>query len=115
MLGHWTYLTIILVPGLLGLVVTWVVGRPVLVRKAKAIAITVALLTVYLVAIDMLAIRGLHIWSFRADSVIGIKIAGDYIEEWILFIITQTFIVAWVFILRENKNNELSGQKRTVL
>jgi lycopene cyclase domain-containing protein len=103
MLGHWTYLTIILVPGISALIITWILGRQVLAHKIKEIMVTVALLTLYLVVIDLLAIYGLHIWSFRADSVIGIRIAGDYIEEWILFVITQIFIVSWAFILKEPK------------
>jgi len=101
MLGHWTYLTIILVPGIMGIVETWILGWKVLIRKVKRIAPIVAVLTVYLVAIDFLAIHTLHIWSFRAQDVIGIRIAGDYIEEWVLFIVTQTIIVSWAFILKE--------------
>jgi lycopene cyclase domain-containing protein len=106
MLGHRTYLTIILVPGIMGIVVTWILGRKVLIpRKVKRIALIVAALTVYLVAIDLLAIHTLHIWSFRAQDVIGIRIAGDYIEEWVLFIVTQTIIVSWAFILKEPKKS----------
>lgn len=103
MLGHWTYLTIILVPGTISIVVTWILGRKVLIRKVKRITLIVAALTVYLVAIDLLAIHTLQIWSFRAEDVTGIRIAGDYIEEWVLFIVTQTFIVSWTFILKEPK------------
>lgn len=105
MLGHWTYLTIILIPGALGIVVTWILGRKVLIHKVKRITLIVAVLTVYLVAIDLLAIHTLHIWSFRAQDVTGIRIAGDYIEEWVLFIITQTIIVSWAFILKEPKKS----------
>ena len=105
MLGHWTYLTIILVPGIIGIVVTWILGRKVLICKVKRIILIVAALTVYLVAIDLLAIHTLHIWSFRAQDVTGIRIAGDYIEEWVLFIVAQTFIISWAFILKEPKKS----------
>jgi len=103
MLGHLTYLTIILIPGIPGIVITWILGRKILFKKAKIIFITVGLLTFYLVAIDNIAIHTLRIWSFRKESVTGIFIAGDYIEEWILFFITQTIIVSWTFILKKQE------------
>ena len=101
MLGHWTYLVIILIPGTIGIIGTWILGRKELVPKLKMIGGIVAVLTLYLVGIDLIAIHLLHIWSFRAEDVTGIRIAGDYIEEWVLFIVTQTFIVSWAFILKE--------------
>jgi lycopene cyclase domain-containing protein len=100
MLGHFTYLYIILIPGITALVTTWILGRKILFKRVKIIFLIVTLLTFYLVAIDNIAIHTLKIWSFRKDSVTDIWIAGDYLEEWILFIITQTIIVSWAFILK---------------
>lgn len=100
MLGHWTYLAIILPAGLAGLWFTWLVGRTRLAGKARSIALIVAGMTLYLVMIDLVAIRGLHIWWFRPEMVTGVYFFGDYLEEWILFVMTQTFIVGWAFILK---------------
>lgn len=106
MLGHWTYLVIILVPGFLGIAVTWLLGRKVLRPKLGLIFAIVALLTLYLAGLDLIAIHTLHIWSFRAEDVTGIRIAGDHLEEWVLFIVTQAFIVSWAFILKDGAGTD---------
>lgn len=106
MLGHFTYLTIILVAGIPAIVITWMLGHKILSMKLKRIFLIVAMMTVYLVAIDNIAIHALKIWSFRSDSVVGIWIAGDYLEEWVLFFITQTVIVSWAFMLKKEQTIE---------
>ena len=102
-MGHWTYLLIILLPGIPGLLITWFLGRVVLAPKWKTILVTVVLMTFYLVAIDLWAIRTLHVWSFKPEMLTGIQILGDDIEEWVLFIVTQTLIVSWALMLSKPK------------
>jgi lycopene cyclase domain-containing protein len=100
MIQHLTYLAIILIPGLPAIGLTWFFCRKTLLPKLKMIGLIVAFLVLYLGLADYIAIHGLHIWSFRAESVTGLRIAGDYIEEWVLFIVTQTLLVSWAFILK---------------
>jgi lycopene cyclase domain-containing protein len=98
---HYSYLAIILIPGLPSIICTWYFGRKVLMPQLKLALLAILALTLYCVAIDILAIRVLGIWWFRPEMVTGVQLLGDYLEEWILFLVTQTLAVSWFLLLRE--------------
>jgi len=98
---HYRYMEIILIPGIPAVFITWLIGRKALRKRAKVVAISVLLLTIYCVLIDLVAIRLMGIWSFSASTTVKMRFLGDYVEEWVLFLVTQSLVVMWGFIVRE--------------
>ncbi|MCC2631700.1 MAG: hypothetical protein K0S20_399, partial [Patescibacteria group bacterium] len=95
MFGEFTYLAIILVPGLLANLGLWAFGGSRLKPHAKAILTTVIAITLYWAAIDFVAIRFLGIWTFRPEHTTGIMILGLLLEEWLLFILSGGMAVSF--------------------
>ncbi len=101
MTGQYTYLAIILVPGLPAVLLSMWAARKALRASWPAAVLAVLVLTAYCAAIDWVAIRVLKIWSFREELVTGVRILDLYLEEWVLFLVTQSLVVLWFLLLRQ--------------
>jgi lycopene cyclase domain-containing protein len=98
MLGRFTYLFIILAPGLVFNLVTWGIWWRVLVPRINVIATTILISTAYWGILDLIAVRGLGIWSFRPEHISGLTILSLPLEEWVLFLASGGFIVPLIFV-----------------
>jgi lycopene cyclase domain-containing protein len=98
LLGHWTYLFIILAPGFVFNLVVWATWWKFLKPRRKAIAAMILISSAYWGVLDLIAIRGLGIWSFQAEHITGIRALGLPIEEWALFFASGGFIIPLLYV-----------------
>ena len=72
--------------------IQWYFGRKILLRRKKAIIMTILPITVYLWLADLYAINN-HIWMISKDYTTGFHILGLPIEEAIFFLVTNIMVV----------------------
>lgn len=73
------------------LALQWAVGGAVLVRRRRAVAVGVAAPTVYLWAVDRLAI-GAGVWTVADDTATGVALAGLPVEEAVFFALASLLV-----------------------
>lgn len=86
------YLGAILVWAAPVLAFQWAAGGNVLWRYRRALAVGVAVPTLYLCAVDRLAI-GWGIWTIAAESSTGLTVLGLPVEEAVFFLVTNLLVV----------------------
>lgn len=74
------------------LALQWGFGWPVLARRRRSVLLALAVPTLYLWAVDRLAI-GLGLWSFSSAYTTGIAPVGLPLEEALFFLVTNVFLV----------------------
>jgi lycopene cyclase domain-containing protein len=77
----------------------WAVGWRYLLRVRRRVLAAVGVPVVYLCAIDRVAIAG-GIWTISPDHTTGLAVAGLPIEEATFFLVTSTFVVQGLVLLR---------------
>ncbi|MEF8784265.1 MAG: lycopene cyclase domain-containing protein [Haloarculaceae archaeon] len=81
------------------LALQWAVGWRYLLSVPRRVAAGVAVPVVYLCAIDWFAIRQ-GVWTISADHTTGLAVASLPIEEATFFLLTSTFVVQGLVLLR---------------
>lgn len=74
------------------LALQWAFGWPVLWERRRTLALGVGVPTVYLCAVDRVAIE-LGIWTFDKTFMTGLTIFGLPLEEFLFFALTNVFLV----------------------
>ena len=116
MLGHYTYLFLILIWAGPIIVAQWLVGRRVLRREWRAWLVTIALATLWLTAADSVALNA-GTWTIVPAYSLGLFLPGRVpIEEGVFFLVTNTLIVQALLLLRafyrgSTTWNSLPGQR----
>lgn len=81
------------------LAIQWGVGWRYLLSVRRRVAVAIGVPTAYLCAIDWLAIRN-GIWTISAEYTTGLALAGLPVEEATFFLLTSTFVVQGLVLLR---------------
>lgn len=90
--GGWYYLGAILVWACPILALQWAVGANYLLRSPKPWITAVTIPTLFLWAIDRIAI-GIGIWTISTDHSTGVKLLGLPVEEAVFFLVTNLLVV----------------------
>lgn len=92
-MGHWTYLALELVWAGPIIVVQWLLGLDLMIRRWKVWLLAIVLPTLYLTVADSFGLRA-HIWTI--DPALSLRIIlplGVPIEESLFFLLTNTMLV----------------------
>ncbi len=81
------------------LALQWAVGWRYLLVVRRRVAAAIAVPVAYLCVIDWVAIRN-GIWTISSDHTTGLALAGLPVEEAIFFLLTSTFVVQGLVLLR---------------
>lgn len=81
------------------LALQWAVGWRYLVRVPRRLALAIAVPVVYLGTADRIAIAD-GIWIISPDHTTGLAVAGLPVEEGLFFVLTSTFLVQALVLLR---------------
>ncbi len=99
MLGHYTYLFLILVWAGPIIAAQWLVGGCVLRREWRAWLATIALATLWLTAADSVAL-GAGTWSIVPAYSLGLFLPGHVpVEEGVFFLVTNILVVQALLLL----------------
>jgi lycopene cyclase domain-containing protein len=79
--------------------VQWAVGWRYLLRVRRRVATGVGVPTAYLCVIDWVAIQN-GVWTISSDHTTGMALAGLPVEEATFFLVTSTFVVQGLVLLR---------------
>jgi lycopene cyclase domain-containing protein len=114
MWGHSTYLVLILVWAMPIIVIQWLLGTDLLVRRWKVLIPGILLPTLYLTFVDSFALRS-GTWTISSLQSLDIflPVIGVPIEEAIFFLVTNTLIVQGMILFRERAR--LEARVRRVL
>jgi len=74
------------------LTIQWAFGWPVLIERGRTVLLGIGVPTVYLCAIDRIAI-GMGIWTFDEAYMTGVAPLGLPLEEILFFTLTNVFVV----------------------
>jgi lycopene cyclase domain-containing protein len=100
MWGHWTY--IILILGWAGplILLQWLIGADVMIRRWKVLIPGILIPTLYLTCIDSFAL-GAGTWTISAQQSVNVflPIIGVPIEEAIFFLVTNTLIIQGMILV----------------
>ncbi len=100
MLGHYTYLFLIVVWAVPIIVAQWAVGWRVLRSNWRAGLASIFIATLWLTVADSVALRA-GTWVIVAEYSTGIFLPGRVpIEEAVFFLVTNTLIVQALLLLR---------------
>lgn len=102
MWGHSTYLILILVWAGPVIVMQWLVGADLLIRRWKVLIPGILLPTFYLTFVDSFALRS-GTWTISPQQSLNIfvPIIRVPIEEAIFFLVTNTLIIQGMILFRE--------------
>jgi lycopene cyclase domain-containing protein len=107
MWGHSTYLVLILVWAVPIIVIQWLLGADLLVRRWKVLIPGILLPTLYLTLADSFALRsGTWTISPLQSLKIFLPMIGVPIEEAIFFLVTNTLIIQGMILFRERARLE---------
>ncbi|WP_331234567.1 lycopene cyclase domain-containing protein [Natronorarus salvus] len=79
------------------LAIQWGFGWPYLWAVRRSVALAIALPTLYLWAIDRIAI-GLGIWVISDTHTVGLSLLGLPVEEALFFLVTNVFVVQGIVL-----------------
>ncbi|MFC7044119.1 lycopene cyclase domain-containing protein [Halobacteriaceae archaeon GCM10025711] len=74
------------------LALQWAVGWPALWRRRRTVLVGVAVPTVYLCAVDRIALS-LGLWRLSSEHTTGVTLLGLPVEEATFFLVTNAFVV----------------------
>jgi lycopene beta-cyclase len=99
-LGNTTYLFLILIWALPIIVLQWLIGLDILVRRWKVLVPGILLPTLYMTIVDSFAI-GSHIWKINPAQSLNmfLPILRVPIEDMIFFLVTSTMLVQGMIFL----------------
>jgi len=106
MLGHYTYLFLILIWSGPIIVAQWLAGWRVLRREWRAWLLTIALATVWLTAADSVALAA-GTWEIAPAYSLNLFLPGHVpVEEAVFFLTTNTLIVQAMLLLHAPEMRE---------
>lgn len=91
MLGHWTYIVFEVTWALPIVLLQWAVARQILWERRQIVLLAVVLSTLYLSAVDGIAISN-GIWTIHADRILGIHFGAVPLEEIVFFALTNILV-----------------------
>ena len=119
MWGHWTYLILIL--GWAGplILLQWLIGAKLLIRRRKMLILGILIPTLYLTFIDSFALHA-GTWTINPQQSVNVflPVIGVPIEEAIFFLVTNTLIIQGMILVldmsfvRERLRRALASRKR---
>ena len=98
-MGHWTYLALELVWAGPIVVVQWLLGLDVLLRRWKVWLPGILLPTLYLTFADSFALRS-HTWTINPDLSLNVLLPLDVpLEELLFFLLTNALVVQGLIMI----------------
>jgi lycopene cyclase domain-containing protein len=108
MLGHWTYLILIL--GWAGpiIIVQWLIGADLLIQRWKVLIPGILIPTLYLTFVDSFALRA-GTWTISPQHSVNIflPLIGVPIEEAIFFLVTNTLIIQGLILILDHSRMQV--------
>ncbi len=108
MWGHWTYLVLILGWAAPLILIQWLIGGDVLVRRRRVLVPGVLIPTLYLTFIDSFALHA-GTWTISPEQSVNVflPVIGVPIEEAVFFLVTNTLIIqALILVLDHSRLRE---------
>ncbi len=98
-MGHWTYLVLEVIWAVPIIVMQWLLGLDLMIRRWKVWLPGILIPSLYLSFADSFAING-HTWTINPDFSLNIFLPlGVPLEELIFFVLTNTLVVQGLILL----------------
>jgi lycopene cyclase domain-containing protein len=112
MWGHSTYLVLILVWAMPIVVIQWLLGTDLLLRRWKVLIPGILLPTLYLTFVDSFALHT-GTWTISPQQSLNLflPVIGVPIEEAVFFLVTNTLIIQGLILFRERARLEARGRR----
>ncbi len=99
-MGQYTYLVLILIWAVPIILIQWLVGADILLKRWKVLLPGILLPTLYLTSVDSMALRS-ETWTINPTQMLNIflPIINVPLEEGVFFLVTNTLIVQGVILI----------------
>src|SRR5579872_5977668 len=99
-MGHTTYLFLILIWAGPLIILQWLMGADILLKRWKVLFPAILIPTLYLTAIDAIALNS-HTWTINPDQSLNVFLPLIHVpvEEGVFFLVTNTLVVQGLILM----------------